>query len=533
MSSPRCACSNIQASTSYAAQPGEQRSFGESLAAMAGIGIVNMLIALDQTTVSTALPSIVASLGGFEFYTWIASAYLLASLISVPIFGRLGDYYGRKSFVVVAIVTFTVASVLCALAPTIGALIAARALQGIGAGMMTGTAFASIPDLFPDPKARARWQVVLAAAYGIGTAAGPSLGGALTDLYGWRSTFLINLPVGIAALLCVIRYLPRSSRTIEGGIQIDYAGAVMLSLLLACVLLACADEASQASVNIKLIATASLPIVCTVFVKCEQRAAAPIIPLYLLRNRQIATLLCLSLFTGAIMFSMIFFTPLLLQAGFNLSATQAGKLSTPLAACIAVGSLLNTSMVTRIKRPAYILTTGFALLALASRGIACIDSANAAIFLELALFSGGMGLGLILNNLNIFAQEIAGRDNVGIATSLLQSTRMVGALAGVSMLGSWINRRYVSGLPAVLDALPGEGNRRWIAQLGDPQILVDTDKQLHVLRALTVAPFSGISLLDGLRTMFVSVLHCGFNFVAALAAAAFLLTWTVRSIRFE
>ncbi|MEA3121339.1 MAG: hypothetical protein QOH33_887 [Paraburkholderia sp.] len=181
------------------------RSFRESLLAMLGIGFVNALVALDQTVVSTALPSIVADLKGAQFYAWIASVYLLASVVSVPIFGRLGDYFGRKSFVIAAITTFTVASALCGLAPSAQVLVFARALQGIGGGMMVGTAFASIPDLFPDPHARVRWQVVMAGSYGIATAAGPFLGGFLSAVYGWRATFLVNLPVGIAGLYCVIR----------------------------------------------------------------------------------------------------------------------------------------------------------------------------------------------------------------------------------------------------------------------------------------------------------------------------------------
>ncbi|CAB3792432.1 Putative multidrug resistance protein MdtD [Paraburkholderia ultramafica] len=148
------------------------RPFRDSLLAMLGIGLVNMLVALDQTVVSTALPSIDADLKGAEYYAWIASVYLLASIISVPIFGRLGDYFGRKPFVIASITTFTAASALCGLAPNVQLLVLARALQGIGGGMMLGTAFASIPDLFPDPHARVRWQVMMAGSYGVATAAG-------------------------------------------------------------------------------------------------------------------------------------------------------------------------------------------------------------------------------------------------------------------------------------------------------------------------------------------------------------------------
>jgi MFS family permease len=139
---------------------------------MLGIALVNMLVALDQTVVSTALPSIVSELRGFEYYAWIASAYLLASVVTVPVFGRLGDYFGRKRFVIAAVIVFTVASVLCGVAPSMPFLVVARGLQGVGGGMMVGTAFAAIPDLFPDARARVRWHTGSAQRRGRRSAAG-------------------------------------------------------------------------------------------------------------------------------------------------------------------------------------------------------------------------------------------------------------------------------------------------------------------------------------------------------------------------
>src|SRR3954451_5895270 len=211
---------------------GQMLPFRESLMAMVGISLVNMLGALDQTVFSTALPSIVSELKGFDYYAWIVTSYLLASVVTVPIFGRLGDFFGRKPFVIAAISTFTVASVLCGFAQSMQFLMVMRAFQGVGAGMMVGTAFAAIPDLFPDPHSRVRWQVVMAAAYGIGTAAGPSLGGLLSQHYGWRSTFFINLPVGIISLVCVLVYLPLFRHYHEEKVQIDWGGAALVSVAL-------------------------------------------------------------------------------------------------------------------------------------------------------------------------------------------------------------------------------------------------------------------------------------------------------------
>ena len=171
------------------AQAPQNRSFRESLLAMMGLFFVVMMVALDQTVVGTALPTVVAELRGFDLYAWVATSYLLASVITVPIFGRLGDYFGRKYFVIASIVIFTLASALCGMAGSMLALVLARALQGIGGGMLVGTAFASVPDLFPEPHVRLRWQVLISSAFGIANAIGPSLGGFLTEYAGWRSVF--------------------------------------------------------------------------------------------------------------------------------------------------------------------------------------------------------------------------------------------------------------------------------------------------------------------------------------------------------
>jgi EmrB/QacA subfamily drug resistance transporter len=497
---------------------------------MLGISMVNLLVALDQTTISTALPAMVASLNGFHFYPWIAGAYLLAQLIAVPVSGRLGDEHGRKQFVVAAIIIFTIASLLCAVAPTMIALIAARALQGLGAGMMTGSAFASIPDLFPDPKARVRWQVVLAAAYGIGTAAGPSLGGILTVHAGWRSTFLINLPVGIAALFCVLRYLPRFSPAASGSGRIDSMGALLLALLLTCLLVA-TGSIHLGDAHEGAMAAVALPIISLAFYLCEKRASSPIVPLEIFRSRQMVALFCLSLLVGAVMFSLIFYVPLMLQAGLGMSAADAGAQATPLAVSVALGSFVNTRIVTRLKRPASVLVAGFALLALASLGIAQTCALRTHVLLELYLLVAGIGLGLILNNVNIFAQETAGRAFFGIATSLIQSTRMIGGLFGVSLIGTWVTQRYALRVSGVLDQLSGgHADSRWTLFFGDPQILIDPHRQAEALRSLVGAPFDTLQAIYALRQMFIAVLHNGFAFCAILAACGIAMTLTIRTI---
>ncbi|QGA37662.1 MFS transporter [Burkholderia glumae] len=502
-------------------------TFRDALLAMLGIGLVNMLVALDQTVVSTALPSIVADLHGFEYYAWIASAYLLASVVTVPVFGRLGDYFGRKRFVVAAVIVFTLASVLCALATDMRMLAVARALQGVGGGMMVGTAFASIPDLFPDPRERVRWQVVMAATYGIGTAAGPSLGGWLSQHFGWRSTFLINVPVGALALYFIWRHLPHFARPREGEVRIDYAGAVLVAITLGCLqfLIEALPARGFGAGTVALAAVVALSF--GAFLACERRATHPIVPLDLFRDAQLVTLFTLSTLAGFVMFSLIFFAPLLLQGGFGLDPETAGLLATPIAACIALGSLINIRIVTHLKRPTLILSVGFGLLAAASATLALTGPLTPHLVLEVAMAAVGIGLGFILNNLNVFAQEIAGRERFGIATALLQSTRMVGGMLGTSMLATIVHHHYATGVSEAVSVLGSGAAAQWVPHLAEPRVLVDPVLSGTLLGQLRAAGLDGPALLEAARRVMVQSIHIGIALAGCVAVAA---AWQVRRI---
>ncbi len=507
--------------------------FRHALLAMLGIALVNMLVALDQTVVSTALPSIVSELKGFEYYAWVATAYLLASVVTVPIFGRLGDYFGRKRFVVASVVLFIAASVLCGCADSMLMLVVSRGLQGFGGGMMVGTAFASIPDLFPDARARVRWQVVMAAAYGIGTAAGPSLGGFLSQHYGWRSTFYINIPVGAASLYCIVRYLPAFKGTLAGRINLDIAGAGLIALTLGSMqlLVEGLPATGLSPSNLGLAALIVLSSAALLWV--ESRASHPIIPLDLFRNEDIVRLFTLSVLSGFVMFSLIFFAPLLLQGGFGLSPQEAGLLATPLAAFIAVGSIINTHIVVRLKQPVTILSVGFTLMLCACLGTAATFQYTGHWLLELSMMAGGIGLGFVLNNMNIFVQEIAGRERFGITTALMQSTRMVGGMLGTSVIGALVTHHYASGVTATLERLGGAPALAWRARVSDPRLLVDPAAQQSLLTDLSHAgtgALSGPALLEACRTMLVSAIHVGLLLTALSGLTAVLMVRKLRHI---
>jgi EmrB/QacA subfamily drug resistance transporter len=507
--------------------------FRDALFAMLGIGLVNMLVALDQTVVSTALPSIVAELQGFQFYAWIASAYLLASVVTVPVFGRLGDYFGRKRFVIAAVLVFTGASVLCGLATDMRMLAIARALQGIGGGMMVGTAFASIPDLFPDPHARVRWQVVMAAAYGIGTAAGPSLGGWLSQHFGWRSTFFVNLPVGALALYFIWRHLPYYRRERQGAVKIDWTGALLVALVLGGfqTLIEALPKDGLTTGNLAL--AGAVAVLAAALLICERRATHPIVPLDLFRDPQLVTLFTLSTLSGFVMFSLIFFAPLLLQGGFGLSPQAAGLLATPIAACIAIGSVINTRIVVRLPRPTLVLTIGYSLLVAASAALAFATPRTPHLWLEIAMSAVGIGLGFILNNLNIFAQEIAGRDRLGITTALLQSTRMVGGMLGTSILATIVTHSYASGVSDALQTLGPKVATQWLPRLSDPRVLVDANLREAMLGELHAAGLDGGALVDATRRVLVHALHIGIAIAGCAALCAVYLVKRIAHIRFR
>jgi MFS family permease len=335
--------------------------------------------------------------------------------------------------------------VLCGLAPSVGMLVFARALQGIGGGMMVGTAFASIPDLFPDPHARVRWQVVMAGSYGIATAAGPFLGGFLSAVYGWRATFLVNLPVGLAGLYCSIRYLPRIEQRDRQRTTIDWTGALLLSILLGSLQMGIERLPTRGLASSMLAFVAIAIGSCVLLYECEKRHAHPILPVDLFADRNLVLLFLLSFAAGFAMFSLLFFMPLLLQTGFGMTPQAAGIAVTPLPVGLALGSLANTRIVTRLRAPMTIVTVGFALIGAGCIGATMQSGTSPHALGAVSMAVAGVGLGFIFNNLNVFAQELSGPTRFGITTALIQSTRMVGGMLGTATIGTLVSRSLALG----------------------------------------------------------------------------------------
>jgi EmrB/QacA subfamily drug resistance transporter len=509
---------------------GQILPFRQSLMAMLGMCCVMMMVAIDQTVVGTALPTIVAELKGFSLYAWVATAYLLTSVITVPIFGRLGDYYGRKPFVVAAIALFTLASVLCGAADSMLLLVLARALQGVGGGMLVGTAFACIPDLFPDSYVRLRWQVLLSSAFGIANAVGPSLGGFLTQYYGWRSVFYVNLPVGLLGLWFVVRHLPHLRHGDPGKIRLDWPGALLIALSLGGLqlLVELLPKDGFDLLNTCLAAGTLLSFVVLFY--WERRCPQPLLPFDMFRNRSLASLFTLALLVGVSMFSLLFYAPLLLQGGFGLSPQDAGLLITPMVVCITIGSIINGRIVTRIKDPNKMLYIGFFLLCLSTAGVITTHSYTSAWLIAGYMLLAGLGLGFIMPNLTVFAQETAGRAHLGIATALLQSLRMIGGMIGTAVVGTMVSHSYFS---SVSTSLGAQNAQQWLPQLRDPQILVNPEAQSAFVAQMSVAGHNGAGMIEMARVALVSAIHDGQIIVLAIAILSLWCVSRVPPIRLK
>jgi MFS family permease len=404
-------------------------------------------------------------------------------------------------------------------------LVLARALQGIGGGMLVGTAFACIADLFPDSHVRLRWQVLLSAVYGVANAIGPPLGGLLTEWYGWRAVFYVNLPVGVVGLWFVWRYLPHLRQQTHGSpIRVDWLGALLIGLGL-----------GSLQMSVELLPERGFDLfTCGLLViaggalvalwQWERRCANPILPLDMFRDPGLAPLFQLSAFAGFTMFAVLLYVPLLFQGGFSYSPKEAGLMVTPLVVCITLGSIVNGRIITRIRQPNSMLYAGFVLLAGACFGLSLATPGTSHLLLLAIMLCAGFGLGFILSNLTIFAQQTADREHLGIATAMLQSLRMVGGMIGTAFVGTIVTKSYARGVEQAL-SMAGSGD--WLARMSSPRILIDKATQVNLLTQLRQAGHNGAFLLEQSRMSLVVAIHLGLVIAAMVAGLG---VWIARRV---
>jgi EmrB/QacA subfamily drug resistance transporter len=357
--------------------------------------LVLLLASLDQTIVSTALPTIVGDLGGLSHLSWVVTAYLLASTVVGPLYGKLGDLYGRKIMLRVAIGLFLVGSALCGLSQSMTELIAFRALQGLGGGGLIVTTMAAVGDIIA-PRDRGRYQGLFGGVFGISTVIGPLLGGFFVDSLSWRWIFYVNLPLGLAALVVIGMAFP--ARTKQVHHQIDYLGAVVLAAgLSAIVLFTSLGGTSYAWGSTFIIALIILSVAMLVlFPFVEARAAEPILPLALFRNRTFVVTSAVGFIIGLALFGAVTFLPLYLQVVKGHSPTVSGLLITPMMAGLLVTSILSGNLISRFGHYRPFPIAGTAIMAVGLFLLSTISVATPTLRTAGFMVVLGLGLGMVM-----------------------------------------------------------------------------------------------------------------------------------------
>ncbi len=409
---------------------------------LGGLLLALLVAALDQTVVGTAEPRIIASLSGFDRYPWVATAYMLSMTVSVPIFAKLSDIYGRKWFFLTGLIIFVIASAFCGASGQIplpldgmNQLILFRGIQGIGAGILFGLTFTIVGDIF-SPVERGKYQGIFAAMWGLASIFGPTLGGFLTDHYTWRAVFYVNLPVGLVAAIAIWLEFPAFR---PQGVKriVDFAGVLTLIACLVPLLLALTwvTDYGWGSTRVESLIGFSI-LMLAAFLFAETRAAEPVIPLALFRNPIIAICAIASFVLGMGMFGIIIYLPLFMQGVMGVSATQSGSLLTPLMMAAVVGSIAAGQFTSRTGKYKILALTGSFLLAVGMILFARMDGDTQRIEVVRGMVIVGLGIGLIQPVYTLAVQNAAPREHMGAATASSQFFRSIGSTMGVSIFGS-------------------------------------------------------------------------------------------------
>jgi EmrB/QacA subfamily drug resistance transporter len=407
-----------------------------------GLVIMIALSALDQSIVATALPRIVAELGGMTHLSWVVTAYVLASTATMPLYGKLSDQYGRKPLLYTAIITFLVGSVLCGLAQNMLELIAFRAIQGLGAGGFLPLAQIVIGDLIP-PAERGKRQGSIAAVYAVTSVLGPVLGGLLTDWLSWHWIFFVNLPVGALALYAIARSM-RGDRPHHAH-KIDYLGSALMTGAVTAALLVLAlggTEWPWGASEVKYLSALAVAMTAALLWHVR-RVPEPVLPPDLFRNRvfNVASVVLALTFVG-MMGSSVFF-PLLFQMVMGVSPANSGLLTMPMMVGLVISSTLNGRVLARSGgryKPAQVL--GLSLATLSFGVLAwCIAASAGYMVLEPAIFVLGAGLGLVMPNMTMAVQNALPATRRGVGTAMLAFFRSLGGLVGVTGSGAILAQR--------------------------------------------------------------------------------------------
>jgi EmrB/QacA subfamily drug resistance transporter len=464
---------------------------------IAGTLLGLLVAAINQTTVSTALPRIVGDLGGLHLFSWVFTSYMLTSTTTVPLAGKLSDIFGRKPFFLGGIMIMLATSVGAGTSGSIEELIVWRFVQGIGAGMIMGNAFAIIGDLFP-PAERGKYQGLFTGVFGVASVVGPTLGGFLTDAISWRAIFFMNMPVGILAFVMLWRYYPRKA---AGGVRrpVDYSGAALLGMttvpLLLALVWAGGEFAWTSAEIIGLFTLSGLALIA--FVWNESRVPEPIIPLMLFQSRFFAVATFLSFITGMGLFGAVNYMPMFVQGVLGTSAASSGFITSPMMLTMVVASTVSGIWATRIGRYRPFIITGSALITVGMVLLTRLDTDSSALMAVPPMIVIGIGIGSSMPIVNLILQNSVPHQMLGVVSSSAQFFRQIGGTLGVAVFGTLVTNRLQSALDRELGQdVIAQTPPDLIKTLEEPRTLLSPDALERLEAGFNALGAGGAGLYD-------------------------------------
>jgi EmrB/QacA subfamily drug resistance transporter len=430
-------------------------SHAQILIMFSGLLVAMLMAAIDSTIVATALPTITGELGGLNHITWVITAYLLAQASSTPVFGKLGDLYGRKHLFLAAVLIFIVGSVLCGVAQDMAQLICFRAIQGIGGGGLYVLSQAIVADVV-SPRQRGRYQGYFGAVFGLSSVAGPLLGGILTDGLSWRWVFFVNIPLGLAALVVTALTLPAGRRRAQ--VSVDYLGIVLVTFLTTGIVLVTTWGGTQYEWGSPTIVGLSIATVVAgvLLLVVERRVPEPVIPLALFRVRTVALMCAVAAIGGAAIVAVVSFIPLFLQVVTGASATNSGVLLLPTMVSMPFGSVASGQIISRTGHYKLLAVLGMVTATTGMLLLSFVGTDATQLGVAFDMFLLGAGLGIVSPVLVLSVQNRVHVRDLGAATSMVNYTRSIGGVFGVALCGTLFNLGLSNRL-AGLEVPVGEG----------------------------------------------------------------------------
>jgi len=512
----------------------DQLSQKRKVTIMVGIIFAMFFSAINQTIVSTAMPRIIAELGGMEYYTWVITIYLLTSTIATVLVGKLSDIYGRKPFILIGILFFMVGAFLSGLSQDIYQMITYRGIQGIGAGIIMSAAFTAVGDLFP-PRERGKWTGIMMAVFGFSSVLGPTLGGWIVDHMNWEWVFWIFLPLGIVAFILILVLFPKVER--KKGESIDYLGSLFLTLAIVPLLLGFSWAGTKypwGSVEILSMFGATL-LFMILFVLVEMRAKSPVLPLSLFRNDIVTISNIAGFLMNAGMMGALIYLPFFVQGVEGISPTYSGYVTMPMSISMVVISAFTGRWITKTGKYKRYAMIGLPIMI---AGMVLMAFMNSVFLAVIAMIVFGLGLGLGMPVFSLTVQNAVRPDQLGVVTASNQLFRNMGGTIGIAVMGTIMTTSLKNNLADKIAASGGidltgvdpevAGK---LAEFQNPQMLLNQPKLAEVLNSLPeqIQPLF-TKMLDTLREALASSLTTVFLTGAVLLVVAVILVAFMREI---